>query len=576
MNRFIRGFLLIFAAIIVLANVSAGAEFQTFTVSGKYVTDGWVASTNDQVSLTDRVLRCDGNAWETYYKSLIRFDLRAIKASKYGTVRRAILRLMITEANNPKLIPTLISALSTPWNDKVTFSSPDGKVKWPIREGYPSIDYSAMPNCTYRQVISAPDSIDIDVTSLVDRWIYQDLPNNGFLISTGGPVFGKPDLNTWKLAIASSESGSNGPKLIIEMSGNPPLPGSAQKTALRYFPSAFMAPVRSPYIFYWDFGTAPNYPGSVTNAIGGGQPETQQAGRLTLGWFYGPQDPWLKDEQGFIDYYVNAAKSGTLGVMVDEWQKAEAGQPPLEPANPFGITGSIKGILAAKKVNPAFYIAVAWRGEDNIEGATKYGEPDLLMIEAYSHVEKIFPREWGTNGSMGSPKARIDTARRLGMVERTIPWLGMILAKENYHPGEPLTASELERQIVELRKYAPEMPGIAFYANGDPLLADAADRLAYKHFVQPAPDVVIKEPGYQQVIKTPHQIITVKATPKDNRTILKYRWFVDNRLLTETTTPEYIWDVRGESAGMHILTAHAIDSSYNRSATQIPVFVNSK
>jgi hypothetical protein len=120
------------------------------------------------------------------------------------------------------------------------------------------------------------------------------------------------------------------------------------------------------------------------------------------------------------------------------------------------------------------------------------------------------------------------------------------------------------------------MPGIAFYANGDPQLADAADRLAYKHFVEPAPDIVILEPGYQQVIKTPHQIVTVKATPKDNRTILKYRWFVDNRLVAETTAPEYIWDVRGESAGMHILTAHAIDSRYNRSAAQIPVFVNSK
>jgi len=575
MNRYLGTIAFIFAAIIVLINVSVGADKSTFVVSGKQVVDGWVASTEDKVSLTDKIIRCDGNAWETYYKGLVRFDLGAIKASKYGTVKRAILQLTITEANNPKLIPTVISALSTPWNNKVTFSSPDGKNKWPLREGYPSVDYSAMPNCTYKQVITAPGTIDVDVTSLVDRWLYQDLPNNGFLISTGGPVFGKPDLSTWKLAIASSESGSNGPKLIIEMNGTPPVAGSAQKNALRYYPSAFMAPVRSPYIFYWDFGTAPSYPGSVTNAIGGGQPEAQQAGRLTLGWFYGPQDPYIKDEQGFIDYYVNAAKSGTFGVMVDEWQKAEAGQPPLEPANPFGITGSIKGILAAKKVNPAFYIAVAWRGEDNIEGATRYGEPDLLMIEAYSHVEKIFPREWGTNGNMGSPEHRIDIARKLGMIDKTIPWLGMILSKENYHPGEPLTASELERQIVELRRYAPEMPGIAFYANGDPELADAADRLAYKHFVEPAPSLVILEPGYQQAINTPHQIVSVKALPKNNRTILKYRWFVDNRLEAETTAPEYIWDVRGESAGLHILTVHAVDSGYNRSAAQIPVFVRS-
>jgi hypothetical protein len=230
-------------------------------------------------------------------------------------------------------------------------------------------------------------------------------------------------------------------------------------------------------------------------------------------------------------------------------------------------------MLAAKQANPAFYIALAWRGEENIEGATKHGEPDLLMIEAYSHVAKTFPKEWGTGGHMGSPKNRINTARKLGMIERTIPWLGMILAADDYHPGDRLTSSELERQIVELRKIAPEMPGIAFYANGDSQLADAADRLAYKLYVEPAPSVVILEPTFQQVVKTPHQTVTAKAAAKDNCTISKYRWFVDNRLIAETNAPEYVWDVRGESTGMHLLTVHAVDNAFNRSATQIPVWV---
>jgi hypothetical protein len=575
MIRFWRGVMAASTALVALASASFGTEKSTYTISGSQVHDGWVASTDNQASFAEATIRCDGTAGETYYKGLIRFDLQAIKASDFGTVKRAILRLNVTAADNPKLVPTIIAALDTAWNDRVVFSSPDGKGKWPIQRGYANIDYAAIAKCSLKQTIAKPGTLEIDVTSIVDHWLFQNVPNNGLLISTGGPVFGKPDLGTWKLALASSKSGS-GPALIVEMAGSAPRPGSAEKTALRYYPSAFMAPVRSPYVFYWGFGAAPTYPGSVTNAMGGGPTDGQQLARLTLGWFYGPQDPYLKDEQGFIDYYVNAAKSGMLGIMVDEWQAAAAGQPMLEPANPFGITGSIKGILAAKNANPAFYIAVAWRGEKNIEGATKHGEPDLLMIEAYSHVAKSFPKEWGTNGYMGSPKRRIDTARKLGMIERTIPWLGMILARDDYHPGSRLTREELERQIVELRKYAPEMPGIAFYANGDPQLADAADKLAYQHYVEPAPNVVILEPTFQQVVTTPHQTIAAQAAPKDNRTILKYRWFVDNRLIAETAGPEQLWDVRGELAGMHILTVHAVDSAYNRSASQIPVWVAGK
>lgn len=550
-----------------------GGDTSVFTLSGSKVTDGWVASFEEKTSFKDTVLRCDGYPWDTYYKALLRFDLRAIKASRYAGIKKATLRLSITQAENPKEIKTFISALGTPWNEKAAFSTPDGKAKWPIKEGYPNIEYAALPKDTKTIVITKPGTMDIDITGLVDRWLYQDMPNYGLLISTGGAIHGRPDIGSWKISIAASESGDKGPKLIIEMFGKAPKADSAAKSALRYFPSAFLAPVKSPYIFYWDFGKAPTFPGSVTNAHGGDQPEAQQAGRLTLNWFYGPQDPYIADEQGFVDYYIGAAKTGILGVMVDEWQDPVAGQKPLEPTNPFGITGSIKGILQAKKINPAFFIAVAWRGEENIEGVTKHGEPDLLMIEAYTHLQKIFPKEWALEPNLGGLKKRIDTARKLGMIERTIPWYGMILAESNYHPGERLTPQELERQITEIRAYAPEMPGVAFYENGDQSLADAADRLAYKHFVEPAPAVSIVEPAYQQSISTWHQTITAKAEPKNGRTIIRYRWFIDNRLVAENESNEYVWDVRGETPGLHILTVHAVDSGYNRSAAQIPVFV---
>jgi len=53
--------------------------------------------------------------------------------------------------------------------------------------------------------------------------------------------------------------------------------------------------------------------------------------------------------------------------------------------------------------------------------------------------------------------------------------------------------------------------------------------------------------------------------------VVKYRWFIDNRLVSETESPQDDWDLRGEAAGSHFVTVHAIDDGWNRSAAQILV-----
>jgi hypothetical protein len=325
----------------------------------------------------------------------------------------------------------------------------------------------------------------------------------------------------------------------------------------------------------WYFGDPPRYPGAVANA--GSWPREAVPRGLPLGWFYGPQNPWLKDEQGFVDSYVNAAREaergGSLGIMVDEWQSPGEGEPSLNPANPYGITGSIKGMLEARKVNPRFFMVVAWRGEDNIEAAARQGLPDLLAIEAYSHEAKQFPREWGTCGDLTGTKRRIDVARKLGLIEQTIPWLGMILAPQDYHEGDRLTPEMIDQQITELRAYAPEMPGVAFYGNGDPELAEACDRVARKRFVDPAPEVLLVEPAFEAHLTTPHVTLRAEAKAQEDRQVVRYRWFIDNRLVAETEQPQYVWDLRGERSGSHFVTVHAVDNAFHRAAAQILVNV---
>jgi hypothetical protein len=102
-------------------------------------------------------------------------------------------------------------------------------------------------------------------------------------------------------------------------------------------------------------------------------------------------------------------------------------------------------MIEANKVNPSFYIAVAWRGEESIEPATQVGLPDLLLIESYTHLAKKHKKSVGIG--MPGIKKRIDATRKLGAIERTIYWLGHIrkagVGPENYHEGH--------RQIREYR-----------------------------------------------------------------------------------------------------------------------------
>jgi hypothetical protein len=296
---------------------------------------------------------------------------------------------------------------------------------------------------------------------------------------------------------------------------------------------------------------------------------------LPLNWFYGPQNPYAKSEKAFVDNYASVARQGTaLGIMVDEWQRSKSNAKvgsPLHIDDPFGISGSIKGIIEAKKIDPTFYFAVAWRGEDSIAPLTRQGEPDLLMIESYTHVNKKFPLKWSVD--MKGIKKRIDLSRQLGMIENTICWLGHILKPEDYHEGHVLTAEMIEKQIAELRRYAPEMPGVAFYSNSNEELARACDRLARKYFIELAPEILITEPAFNAKLNKPQVTISAEARGKDNRKVVRYRWFIDNRLMAETAEPTWDWQTKGEINGGHFITVHAVDEAFNRAAAQIYVNV---
>ena len=500
-----------------------------------------------------------GMPWWDYSRGLLQFDLDKIQPENFGKVVSAQLTLQVAVHANPDDLGLEVGALNTAWNPGATWNTFDGETSWPSGNIDNAIFSATLRSCR----LPNEGLIQVDVTSIIDAWLFQGLPNHGLLLRMGPVIHGVPDAGAWEVTLSQ-------PILSIELGGRVPTIADQPSRTIRYYPSALLPPVREPYVFYWEFGAPPDYPGRVANTWNNAAAPSQ--GMLPLVWFYGPQNPYLQDHQAFVDAYIRVAQSETFGIMVDEWQSVagDASMEPhsLHPDDPFGLTGSLRGIIEATKIRPELYITVAWRGEDNISPEAVEAI-DLLLIESYSHLPREMPMSWSID--IDGVKNRIDTARRYGMIERTIVWLGFILAPDEYPTDHVLTAEEFERQVAEYRLYAPEMPGLAFYANTNEDLAIAADRIARKYFIDPAPQVRFLTPACESSLFFPHVELRADANGQDGRAISRYDWFVDNRLVAQTTSNTWIWDTRDVQDGYHLLTVHAIDENWNRSAAQIPV-----
>jgi hypothetical protein len=288
-----------------------------------------------------------------------------------------------------------------------------------------------------------------------------------------------------------------------------------------------------------------------------------QRGVLDMTWGEGGPIDWLPTEEAWEKYYLGLA-SGNRAYCMHEWHM---------PSDSPDAQRAVRAASLAERTHPTCHSAFYYQGQREMAELAARGELDLLIQEGYTHVTQDFPIE-GFTVAMPGIEQRIDIARKAGAIERHVVMLGHIAPAERYHPGHELNATLLEQQIQRLREYAPEMPGIGFYYEGGRELAVECDRLARRYFVDPAPDVEITSPLLEARLSsaaTPHVTIRAAAQPKGERKVVKYRWFIDHRLVAETETPHYIWDIRGEAPGSHFITVHAIDDGWNRAAAQILV-----
>ena len=544
------------------------ADTGRFVISGpEQVTDGWVSSSSE-TSFTGPFLRCNGRAWSSYDRVLIRFDLGSIDAARYAGIRKATLRLHVLEAENVEQKPTSIAPVTVTWTTDATATSPDGNAPWPKRQARPNIDYAMSKELVDESNFVKPGVVEIDVTDLVEQWLYQGLVNDGLIFVTGSPVFGRPDHGNWTVVIAASEADdATGPELVVELEGEPPTPQLVYQRALELYPSPLLPPVKTPSIFAWygltnrDVWPQLSLSNLTTyNELGNW---LYPRGVMDLTWGEGGPIGWLSDEAAWVRYYTGIAARNPIGYCMHEWHFS---------SDRPEASWAVAAIRASEQQNPECYSAFYFQGQECMAELAAEGVLDLNILQGYTHVTSNFPMKNFSIG-MDGIKHRVDVAREAGSLERTVVMLGHIARFADYHKGHELTVDKLDAQIGELREYAPQMPGIGFYYSGGAELAVACDALARKHFVDPAPDLILQEPRYQATLTTPHVTVRAVATGKEGRQVTQYRWFIDNRLVAQTDRPAYVWDLRGELPGYHFVTVHATDSGWNRAAAQVLVAV---
>lgn len=194
-----------------------------------------------------------------------------------------------------------------------------------------------------------------------------------------------------------------------------------------------------------------------------------------------------------------------------------------------------------------------------------------MIIEGQEYLSQRFPLSWGID--QRGVLQRAAYAKDLGMIEQAIPLIGFFLSEENYHPGKVLTIEKIEQWLQVYRREYPEMPGIAFYGGDGEELLRQAEALCWQYYVEPAPEVRFVEPAFAANLRHPRVQLRVEAAGKEGRMIQRYDWFVDNRMVAQTSEDNWVWDTRDVEKGYHLLTVHAIDEDWNRASVQIKVLV---
>ena len=543
-------------------------------------------------------------AYDHLTRVLFDFDLQQADALKFANLEKAVIRISFSAVYNPSDETSVLGAMDIQWQDKAAELESSGEpwTTWGFDErtgehsrfNYRLLDtqYALLPDT--KTVIKQPGLYEFDVTDEMNRQLYCGKKSCGFLFRTGPQhLTGRDNQGNWKLEIEGP------PTLELTFSGQAPTVAQQRQRTLKYYPSANLPPVSNPYIFcYYNWNSEFNkllWPRLkvINTDVVYEAPVLTQKGVLTLSCKGGPQFDWMDGYETCYNIYSNAR----LGITIDEWQSVDDSDKRNENYDhdtPMGrrLDASIKALAAVKEQFPNLLLGVYWRGEISLKPLAAKGLPDLVIAEGYTHLPR-FP-QWEIENAESIH--HFEWAKEDGYYEQTICLHGAINIPMQYPEYDHhFTPEGLAEEVRVLREKYPEVMGSGLYCEisksdneekapwkWNPQEAmdvlwpvfEGYERALQRYFIDPAPDVILVSPDYEARLANAKVLLKAEATCKDHRKMLKYRWFVDNRLVAETTGPEYLWDTRDTESGHHVLTVHAIDEGWNRAAAQIPVTLN--
>ncbi len=277
---------------------------------------------------------------------------------------------------------------------------------------------------------------------------------------------------------------------------------------------------------------------------------------------------------GYLEYFRTAAQRGFEGISIDEYLYRTG-----DDLTRFGYLETTAPLRQVKKEFPSFLIAAWSTMADNPLQWFKDSVDawDILMTEFYINEKcGVFPVEQVKCGADGlaQMESRLNSLVAKGFPLKTAIGLNLGHSDPNIGLMHP-SAAFFEEQIKLIRKIDPQSPGLAFFKPLQGPNDTAFVKIIKQYYFDPAPSAQITSLSDGQTVGGTVPV-TVHGTPNPStkKPIASYRFFIDNECVYVGNASSYAWDANDWPEGTHVVTAHAVDSTFLVGVEQIEVTVD--
>jgi hypothetical protein len=149
---------------------------------------------------------------------------------------------------------------------------------------------------------------------------------------------------------------------------------------------------------------------------------------------------------------------------------------------------------------------------------------------------------------------------------------GLLSGGDDYNGLPP----DVDLWIKYLRAESPQMAslGIGIFKLYQSTTDERAkyDKVMDDNFFKLSPSVSITTPIKNTKLSGTVKIaVSATKNPETNNPVVSYRYFIDNKLIKISSSPEYLWNTTGYSKGKHIITVHAVADDYLAGVSQVNI-----